>query len=147
MKNKKIARLMCIGLAASSLVMPMSAANAAEAAPVDVVAQQQEEGIVPYGSLSGYGQRTASSSGSFKVPVKGSWSPWAGCTIRSEGFDSETVIEVHVNDEAGNEKAKGTLQGNMEIANLAMVNVSPGEYEVHYVMTSPSYGTVIVQIY
>lgn len=148
-KNKKnwviLKRLMAWALILTSLLTPTPAALAAEVN--DAPAQQQIEVAVPYGSLSGYGQRTVSATGSFTMQVNGSWSPWAGCTIRTEGFDSQTVNEVHVYDESGNEKAKATLNGNMEIANLAMLNVSPGKYKVSYGMSMPSTGTIIVQIY
>ena len=150
-KNRKqwvtLRRLLAWALIFASLLTPTPAALAAEVNVPDTPAQQQEEGIVPYGSLSGYGQRTTSATGSFKMQVNGSWSPWAGCTIRTEGFKSATVNEVHVYDESGNEKAKATLTGNMEVANLAMVNVSPGKYTVSYAMSMPSDGTIIVQIY
>lgn len=156
MKNKRtklvaMRRLLAWALIFASLLTPATA-FAAEV-PEGSVQQQVEvhEAVVdvpvPYGSLSGYGQNTMSTSGSFKMTVNGSWSPFAGCTIRTEGFNSATRNEVVVCDESGNEKAKATLTGNMEVANLAMLNVSPGKYTVYTTMKLPSNGTLIVQIY
>lgn len=156
MKNKRtklvaMRRLLAWALIFASLLTPATA-FAAEV-PEASVQQQVEvpEAVVdvpvPYGSLSGYGQAKISGTDSFTFPVNGSWSPFAGCTIRTEGFDSQTVNEVIVCDASGNEKARATLKGNMEVANLAIFNVSPGTYEVTSFMTMPSNGTVIVHIY
>lgn len=150
-KNRKqwvtLRRLLAWALIFASLLTPTPAALAAEVNVPDVPAQQQEEGIVPYGSLSGYGQKYDTGTGSFTMTVNGSWSPFAGCTIRTEGFNSSTINEIRVYDESGNEKASATLTGNMDVRNLTMLNVSPGTYTVRYGMVNVSGGTIIVQIY
>lgn len=150
MKNKRtklvaMRRLLAWALIFASLLTPTSAALAAEVPEASV--QQQEDGIVPYGSLSGYGEKATSSTISFKMTVNGSWSPWAGCTLRTEGFADATTNEIKVRDASGNVKAQATLKGNMEVANLAMYNVSPGEYEVTTIMAFPSNGKIIVHVY
>lgn len=50
------------------------------------------------GSLSGYRSMNIQGSGSasFIVDVNGSWSPWAGCTLKTSGFGSNTTIDVQV---------------------------------------------------
>lgn len=150
-KNKKVTlrRLLAWALIFVSLLTPSAAVSAAEVAPeeADVVVQQEVDVPVPYGSLSGYGEKATSSTISFKMMVNGSWSPFAGCTLRTEGFADATINEIKVRDASGNIKAQGTLKGNMEIANLAMLNVSPGEYEVTTVMAFPSNGKIIVHVY
>lgn len=156
MKNKRtklvaMRRLLAWALIFASLLTPATAF--AEEVPEASVQQQVEvhEAVVdvpvPYGSLSGYGEKATSSTISFKMTVNGSWSPWAGCTLRTEGFADATINEIKVRDASGNVKAKATLQGNMEVANLAMYNVSPGEYEVTTIMGNPSNGKIIVHVY
>mgnify|MGYP001096319974 CR=1 FL=1 len=147
-KNKFVAmrRLLAWALIFASLLTPTPVALAAEVNVPEAVAQQVEAPVT-YGSLSGYGQKDTSATCSFKMSVNGSWSPWAGCTLRTEGFDSATINEIKVSDASGKVKAQATLEGNMEVANLAMLNVSPGEYKVTTIMSNPSSGRIIVHVY
>lgn len=72
---------------------------------------------------------------SFIVDVNGSWSPWAGCTLKASGFSSNTTIDVqvcYVNDV----KCSKRLGPNSEVKNIAMLNVSPGGYTIKFTVNS-----------
>ena len=103
--------------------------------------------VQPRGSLSGYGSKYAYGSSSFSLSVNGSWSPFAGCTIKTEGFSSNSTISVSVYDSSGSCKTTKTLGPNDEKANIAIFNVSPGTYKISYTVDNPSNGTVSVWIY
>lgn len=64
------------------------------------------------GSLSGYGHKYDSRTGSFTFSVSGSWSPYAGCTIKTEGFSNSSKISVRVYDSNGSSKTSQTLGAN-----------------------------------
>ena len=107
-----------------------------------------EEVVQPRGVLSGYNNTyTSKISGSFTVNVTGSWSAYAGCTIKTEGFSSSSSITVSVYDSSGSCKTTKTLGANEAKENIAILNVSPGTYTVIYSMTKPSSGTIHVWIY
>lgn len=66
--------------------------------------------IQPRGVLSGYGNGTTNHTdtyyphdGEFWFDVEGSWSPYAGCTIKTEGFANDDAVIVKVYDEDGEE--------------------------------------------
>ena len=99
------------------------------------------------GSLSGYGHKYDSNTGSFTFSVSGSWSPYAGCTIKTEGFSSSSRIVVSVYDSSGSSKTSQTLGANDAKENIAIFNVSPGTYTVKYSIANPSSGTIHVWIY
>ncbi len=124
---------------------------------VSSVVTSNEDVIQPRGSLSGYGHRWIGSTtgspngvtdGSYTFTVNGSWSPWAGLTVKAEGFSSDAIIVVHVLKD-GNFVCDGIdLYGsNQEKANIALWNVSPGEYTVNYSVKSSVAGTIHTWIY
>ena len=102
---------------------------------------------VPYGSLSGYGQKTDYNSGSFTFNVNGSWSPYAGVTIKTSDFSSSTSLTIGVYDSNGACKTTQSWTGNFEKANIAIFNVPTGTYTVRYSMGYPSSGTIQVWVY
>lgn len=100
-----------------------------------------------YGSLSGYGYKYDDNDGSFSFAVNGSWSPYAGCTIKTEGFSNSTSVTVKVYDSNGSCKTTKTLGANDEKGNIAIFNVPIGTYTVRYSMSNPSGGSIQVWIY
>lgn len=99
------------------------------------------------GSLSGYGYKYDNTDGSFTISVDGSWSPFAGCTIKTEGFSSSSQITVSVYDSEGSCKTTKTLGANDEKANIAIFNVPVGTYTIRYSILNPSGGSIQVWIY
>lgn len=107
-----------------------------------------EKVIQPRGVLSGYNNTyTSKSSGSFTFNVTGSWSPYAGCTIKTEGFSSSSSITVSVYDSSGYCKTTQTLGTNTAMENITIFNVPTGTYTIKYSISSPSAGTIHVWIY
>lgn len=108
-----------------------------------------EQGPQVRGSLSGYKSMNVSGSGtgSFVVDVSGSWSPWAGCTLKTSGFSSNATIEISV--KYGNDvKFTKILGPNTEAKNIAMLNVSPGGYTVEVkIQNNSNTGNIQVWIY
>lgn len=94
--------------------------------------------VQPRGVLSGYGCGTTFHSGDyyphegeFWFDVTGSWSGFAGCTIKTEGFADNDWVLVKVYDEQGNEKVSKELVGaSDEIKNILVLNVTPGRWHV-----------------
>ena len=105
---------------------------------------------VPYGSLAGHKKVDApamSFIGHFVVDVNGSWSPIAGCTLKTEGFSPNATIEISVcyGDDV---KCTKILGPNTEVKNIPMYNVSPGGYTVKCtVRDNSAAGTVEIWIY
>lgn len=107
------------------------------------------DGLQTRGSLSGYRSISVSGSGtgSFVVDVNGSYSPWAGCTLKTSGFSSEATIDISVC--YGNDvKCSKTLGPNTEVKNIAMLNVSAGGYTIKInVHNNSNKGNITVWIY
>lgn len=111
--------------------------------------------IQPRGVLSGYGNGTTPhsgdywpSEGEFYFDVTGSWSPFAGCTIKTEGFATNDIITVIVYNPNGEKIVTKYLTGtNDEEKNIPIFNVSPGRYRVYFYTTTGMPGTVHCWIY
>lgn len=111
--------------------------------------------IQPRGVLSGYGQGSTNHSGNyfphegeFWFDVTGSWSVFAGCTIKTDGFSNDDIVTVTVYDQDGNEKCSKNLEGATdEKKNIPIFNVSPGRYHVTIWVLSGTPGTVKCWIY
>ena len=105
--------------------------------------------------ISGYANHYTggSSGGSFNLVASSIWFPYNQITIRTEGFNSDTVIVVELWDANGNMVLPGQyiLTGNQERANLPMsTGLSAQTYSVvYYVMSYPvgDDGTIHVWIY
>ena len=116
---------------------------------------QNTTSVTPRGVLSGYNNGTTdhtddwySQDGDFYVDVTGSWSAFAGCSLKTEGFASDDCVIIHVYDESGTEKCSATLEGSSaEKKNIAIFNVSPGRYHVTFWVYSHTPGTVHCWIY
>lgn len=110
-----------------------------------------DSGIQPYGSLSGYAQHyhsaTAPQTGSFSITVNGSWSPYAGWTLKTD-FDSCSYFKVYLTRPDGT-KIGSELYPNAtdEIKNQVLLNVPTGTYIVHYQVQTSCTGTIQVWIY
>lgn len=107
------------------------------------------DGVQTRGSLSGYRSINVSGSGegSFVVDVSGSWSPWAGCTLKTSGFSDNSTIEISVcyGDDV---KFTKVLGPNTEAKNIAMLNVSPGGYTIKlHVEGNSNVGNITVWFY
>lgn len=101
------------------------------------------------GTLSGYGSTTApkSGSGSFTVNVNGSWSAWAGCTLKTSGFSSNATIKITVKY-GDSEKCSKILGPENEVTNIPIWGVTAGGYTIEYeVQNSTTNGTIQVWIY
>lgn len=136
--KKQVFGLFMAMVMAISLSVPAFAAETPSVSP-DIgvtsgdmqIVEVTDEGIQTRGSLSGYRcvEAIGSGTGFFVVDVSGSWSPWAGCTLKTSNFSSDATIEITVRygDEV---KFTKTLGPNTEVRNIAMLNVSPGGYTV-----------------
>lgn len=118
----------------------------------DTVDETNSEGTV-YGSLSGYASYTyvygvSKTNGSFPIEVKGSWSPWAGWTLKTDVPDGSWFTYVYLTRPDGT-KIGDTLYPSAkdEIKNQALVNVPPGTYTVNYGLNCTGNGTITVWIY
>ena len=101
------------------------------------------------GVLSGYRSITVSGSGtgSFMVDVNGSYSLWAGCTLKTSGFTTDAKVRITVlyDDDV---KLTKILGPNTEITDIVMWNVSAGGYTVEYQIEGNSnVGQIQVWIY
>lgn len=108
-----------------------------------------DDGPQTKGSLSGYRSINVSGSGtgSFVVDVNGSYSPWAGCTLKTSGFSSNATIDISVcyGDDV---KCTKTLGPNSEVKNIAMWNISAGGYTIKInVHNNSNTGNIQVWIY
>ncbi len=152
---------MCMALVLTFIsAVPAFAAEVSEVPEVSkstVVTFGELEGLdvtdsepVPYGSLSGYASVDApalSFIGHFVVDVNGTWSPIAGCTLKTEGFSPNATIEISVcyGDDV---KLTKILGPNTEIKNIPMYNVSPGGYTVNCtVKDNSAAGKVTIWVY
>ena len=104
------------------------------------------------GTLSGYGSGSISGSnthdGEFWVDVTGTWSSFAGCTIKTSGFSENDSVIVTVYDQSGNQKCSRQLEGSSsEKKNIPIFNVSPGRYHVTIWVSSRQAGIVQCWIY
>lgn len=113
------------------------------------IVDASENDAVPYGSLSGYRSVNVKGSGTaeFVVDVNGSWSPWAGCTLKTSGFSSEATIEISV-CYGSDVKCTRTLGPNSEVKNIAMLNVDPGGYTIKLnIKNNSNTGNITVWVY
>lgn len=133
-----------------ALVLTFISAVPAFAAEVSEVPEVSKSTVVTYGSLSGYASVDApalSFIGHFVVDVNGTWSPIAGCTLKTEGFSPNATIEISVcyGDDV---KLTKILGSNTEIKNIPMYNVSPGGYTVNCtVKDNSAAGKVTIWVY
>lgn len=124
--------------------------------PVSVSVASTDEGgePVPYGSLSGYASFNftygkTERHGSFPIQVNGSWSPWAGWTVKTNFDPSETgTIFFWLTRPDGSKIGDFAYPGaNGEVKNMALFNVPAGTYQVNYKIDSFADGNVQVWIY
>lgn len=142
-KKTMLSRILAL---VSSLTLIFSCNAISYAAESNVGIESNSEKSVN-GSLSGYGYKYDTTDGSFTISVEGSWSPFAGCTIKTEGFSSSSQITVGVYDSEGSCKTTKTLGANDEKANIAIFNVPVGTYTIRYSILNPSGGSIQVWIY
>lgn len=106
--------------------------------------EKSDNGVVPYGSLSGYGQHWHSSSestvGDFYVNVTGIAWPTAQLTLNIENFGSNDAVEVRVYRPDGT-FAWGTIDNTANYItmsnkdnwhNIKFVNGQTGTYRIRY---------------
>lgn len=136
------------------LSMPLSVSAAEKetltSTKVDTTSESQ---IQPRGSLSGYGSQYTSGnvSGQFNLSVTGSWSPWAGCTVKFEGFPNGTTIYYSlINVNTGStvfSRSFTTSSSDIDDNNIPMVNVSPGTYRLTWSLSTAKSGTIHCYVY
>ena len=143
------------------LSIPLSASAAEKDMATDIETvvtpdESTEEPVRPYGSLSGYGQQYTNGniSGSFEFNVTGSWSPWAGCTVKFDDFPAGSVINFRLVEVSsgrwmfGNSDRSFTVtSSDNEDNNIPLLNVSPGTYRLMWTIVGTERGTVRCYIY
>lgn len=142
--------ILCLGMTVTVSAAELSTKTISEANAEDVTIQ-------PRGSLSGYGHEWhggGSGIDYFDFTVSGSWSPWAGCTVKTEGFPSSASTAYRlVRLDGGSEiamfpdNADRWLNGNNEDKNIPLFNVSPGTYRLYYQCYFGDSGTVHCWVY
>lgn len=156
-KNNIVTRLLAFAFACVLAVSSSTVSKAAELTQAEPVMETEitpelepaaltMPGIQPYGVLEGYGSKTAYGDNNFTFYVNGSWSPYAGCTVKTSGFTCSSVA-IGLYDASGACKASMQLSGNDEKRNYALFNVSPGLYTVRYALSTPCTGSVYVWVY
>lgn len=155
-KNKKIISRFITALLTLTLCLSMSlSVSAAEkdALTITEVNTASEGQIQPRGSLSGYGSQYTSSSvsGEFNFSVTGSWSPWAGCTVKFEGFPNGTTIYYTLtNVDTGTSmfsRSFTTSSNDIDDNNIPMTNVSPGTYRLNWRIPTADSGKIHCYVY
>lgn len=143
-KNKKRISRFITALLTLTLCLSMSlTVSAAEKEKtISTEIQLASEGTIqPRGSLSGYGSQYTNSNpqGSFEFEVNGSWSPWAGCTVRFTGFPVNSVLNYSLIEvDTGRVFFSHTFtitsdaQADKGDHNIPMLNVSPGTYRLQW---------------
>lgn len=105
------------------------------------------------GVLSGYASYdyyaySSSTVGTFPLTVSGSWSAFAGWTVKTN-FGGGGYITVYLTRPDGSQIGNIVqLDPTDEHANMSLWNVPTGTYQVHYSITSTYYsGSIQVWIY
>ena len=147
-----LAFVACLSLLTT--VAPVS--HAAEPTIGDTHVISNEKDIQPRGSLSGYGSQYTNYQygGSFTFQVNGSWSPWAGCTVRFTGFPDNTYVTYKLEDLTSGRQyfdrgftITSSSQGDEGDHNIAMANVSPGTYRLTWNVYSSVNGLIHCHVY
>ena len=117
-----------------------------------ILNKTQNSGVSMYGVLSGYAQHTQystdSTSVTFNIDVTGSWSAYAGWTVKTNFNGDVKINRVYLTRPNGSQIGS-TLYPNTvdEITNKLLTNVPVGTYTVHYDLDRPTTGTIQVWIY
>lgn len=155
-KNKKRISRFITALLTLTLCLSMSlSVSAAEKDTLTIteVNTASEGQIQPRGSLSGYGSQYTSGNlnGSFSFSVTGSWSPWAGCTVKFDGFPNGTTIDYTLtNVDTGAtifNRSFTTSSNDIDDNNIPMTNVSPGTYRLYWSLSNAKTGTIHCYVY
>ena len=155
-KNKKRISRFITALLTLTLCLSMSlSVSAAEKGTLNYneVNSTSENQIQPRGSLSGYGSQNTSgrASGQFSFSVTGSWSPWAGCTVKFDGFPNGTTFYYTLtNVDTGAtifSRTFTTTSNDIDDNNIPMVNVSPGTYRLSWSLSTAKSGTIHCYVY
>lgn len=155
MQLKKAKRFITLGCAFALCLCMNTTTFAAEKFSTSEQLKIQE--VQPRGSLSGYGHEWHSGGSNldfFDFEVTGSWSPWAGCTVKTEGFPSSASIAYRLVRREGNseismfpDNSDRWINGNGEDKNIPLLNVSPGTYRLYYQSYFGDAGTVHCYVY
>ncbi len=117
------------------------------------ISSETDSAIVPYGSLSGYASHAHHSGDalecSFPIQVSGSWSPFAGWTVKTNFSNNSCRISYVYLTRPDGTKIGDTLypNANDELKNKALYNVPTGTYTVHYALSTRCDGNIQVYIY
>lgn len=150
--EKRISRFLAVLLALSFYLSPTLAVNANESNNVEIGTILENE-IQPRGVLSGYGQQYTSGrkSGSFDFNVTGSWSAFAGCTVKFDGFPSGTTIKYTLTQVSNNQQKFSRSftinSSDNEDNNIAIFNVATGTYRLTWELSNIQTGTIHCYVY
>lgn len=157
-KNKKMILRFITAVLSLTLCLSMSLTVSAteDTTATTKTSTTSDSTIQPRGSLSGYGHQYTNGnvSGQFDFTVEGSWSPWAGCTVKFEGFPDGTVVTYRLVEVSsgrwmfGNSDRAFTVKSSdNDDNNIALVNVSPGTYRLVWTIVGTETGTIRCYIY
>ena len=137
-----LALIVCLSFSTTSFAM--------SADYTEEMALTSDESVMPIGSLSGYSnfhfEKGDTSTGPFPIQVTGSWSPWAGCTIKTE-FDDYANITVYLTRPDGSKIGDTFTFSKSQEHAFTIFNVPTGEYKVCYSIDTNSSGNITVWIY
>ncbi|MBP3254949.1 MAG: hypothetical protein J6M60_00445 [Clostridia bacterium] len=121
---------------------------------VDLDLDPEPEDPVVMGSLSGYASYNfvygnSESNGFFNIQVNGSWSPFAGWTVKTSFNENEAAnIYVFLLRPDGSQIGSTIyLDPTDEVTNQLLLNVPVGTYTVGYHVNSIGNGTIEVWVY
>lgn len=117
-----------------------------------ILDKTQDSGVSVCGVLSGYAQHTQysndSTSVSFSIDVTGSWSLYAGWTVKTNFSGDVKINRVYLMRPDGSQIGSTLYPDSVdEITNKLLTNVPVGTYTVHYDLDRPATGTIQVWIY
>lgn len=158
--KKLVQRIFVVALALVMCIPTALTCFAAEPSTGQVtsdVSITSSESVQPRGVLSGYAgfnyvEGVTPYIGEFTIEVTGSWSAFAGLTVKTSGFDpalsSEETVQVILYRPDGSVIHEGVYLGaNDEVKNKPLFNVPTGTYTVVYRVLTVSNGRIDVWIY
>ena len=122
-----------------------------------ILTTNDSDTVQPRGSLSGYGSQYLNGNygGSFEFEVTGSWSPWAGCTVRFTGVPNGSYFTYNLTEISSGRSMFGDRgftvtsgsQGDEGDHNIVLLNVSPGKYRLTWTSFDGVDGIIHCHIY
>lgn len=152
-KNKKMSsRFIVLMLVFTLCLSSTLTANATGSKSIETNTVLENE-VQPRGVLSGYGYQYTSGkkAGSFDFTVTGSWSAFAGCTVKFEDFPTGTTIKYTLTQVSNNQQKFSRSftinSSDNEDNNIAIFNVSTGTYRLTWELSNIQTGTIRCYVY